>query len=270
MNWQLKSRVQRAIGALPTRLADPLYYVLQRRFGAFRAIDPLEHFGAAADMIEAVEEAGGSVNSASIFELGTGHRLNVPIALWLRGAASIVTVDLNRYLTPALVDQDLAFARRKPERVRDVLRNSSASPLDEVRLVQVLDPDTIEAIFVEAKRIVKPGGLLIHFVDFSDHFSHTDPSVSSINFLQFSAEEWDRLAGNRYMYHNRLRIDDYVALFEQLGLTVVSNAARVDERALMLLREGFPLHGSYRAKTPETLATHASIFVLSLKSEPPH
>ena len=50
-------------------------------------------------------------------------------------------------------------------------------------------------------------------VDYSDHFSHSDQTISSINFLRYSDDEWQRYAGNRYMYMNRLRHDDVLALF---------------------------------------------------------
>lgn len=44
----------------------------------------------------------------------------------------------------------------------------------------------IERILKEAKRILKKDGTAIHFIDLSDHFSHQDISISSINFLKFS------------------------------------------------------------------------------------
>jgi hypothetical protein len=32
---------------------------------------------------------------------------------------------------------------------------------------------------------------LVHNIDFTDHFSHSDPSISSVNFLQFSESQWN-------------------------------------------------------------------------------
>jgi len=63
----------------------------------------------------------------------------------------------------------------------------------------------LRSIFAEARRILKPKGIAIHFVDLSDHFSHQDDTISSINFLKFSDSEWNHLAGNEFAYCNRLR-----------------------------------------------------------------
>jgi hypothetical protein len=92
-------------------------------------------------------------------------------------------------------------------------------------------------------------------VDLSDHFAHSDGSISAINFLQFSEEEWARYAGNRYMYHNRLRIDDYVDLFGAAELEVLWLGRRTDARALKELRSGFVVNKRFGAKSPETNAT---------------
>jgi hypothetical protein len=68
-------------------------------------------------------------------------------------------------------------------------------------------------ILAEAKRILKPTGIAIHFVDLSDHFSHKDRSISSINFLKFSDSEWNRLAGNEFAYCHRLRAAIILSFF---------------------------------------------------------
>ena len=67
-------------------------------------------------------------------------------------------------------------------------------------------------ILSEAQRVLRPSGLAIHLIDYSDHFAHSDASISAINFLQYDDAAWSRLADNPYMYMNRLRADDYPAL----------------------------------------------------------
>ena len=53
----------------------------------------------------------------------------------------------------------------------------------------------IARILKEAKRILKKGGVAIHFIDLSDHFQHQDKSITRINFLRYSDEEWDKIGG---------------------------------------------------------------------------
>ncbi|SMN12505.1 hypothetical protein SPBRAN_1287 [uncultured Candidatus Thioglobus sp.] len=75
----------------------------------------------------------------------------------------------------------------------------------------------LKKILKEGNRIIKKDGLFIHIIDYSDHFSHSDKNISAINFLQYSDDDWDKYASNRYMYMNRIRHDDFLALFESSG-----------------------------------------------------
>ncbi len=112
----------------------------------------------------------------------------------------------------------------------------------------------IRDILAEAKRVLSKGGLLIHHIDLSDHFSHTDRSISSINFLQFTEQQWNKWAGNRFMYHNRLRAFEFYKLFKQEGVQIVSSEERMDYRALELLKKGFFLANRFIGHSPQELA----------------
>ena len=122
-------------------------------------------------------------------------------------------------------------------------------------VLQHIPPDILRNIITEARRLLKPGGLFVHWIDLSDHFSHGDHSISSVNFLRFSEKEWDRLAGNRFMYQNRLRIDDYIQILKGMGAAILSVNAHVNPHALELLQKGFPLDNRFAAKDPRTNAT---------------
>ena len=121
-------------------------------------------------------------------------------------------------------------------------------------VLQHIPPDILRSIIAEARRLLKPGGLFVHWIDLSDHFSHGDHSISSINFLRFSEKEWDRLSGNRYMYQNRLRIDDYVRILTEMDATILSVKEHVNPSALELLQKGFPLDSRFASKDPRTNA----------------
>jgi SAM-dependent methyltransferase len=122
-------------------------------------------------------------------------------------------------------------------------------------------PDALERILAEGKRLLRDGGLFVHGISLSDHFSHSDNSISSINFLQFTEDEWAYYAGNRFMYHNRLRIDDYLAVFERVGIAIVSVTSTLDDRAAEELRKGFPLDGRFKNKSIEVNATNGASLV---------
>lgn len=111
--------------------------------------------------------------------------------------------------------------------------------------------DALRSILLEGKRVLAPGGVALHHIDPSDHFSHEDSSLASINFLRFSEREWDRRAGNQFAYHNRLRSSHYRALFEECGYEIVRWQEWLDSRAVELLRNGFPLDPQFQGLAAE-------------------
>lgn len=123
-------------------------------------------------------------------------------------------------------------------------------------------PDALRAILQEAGRIVKPGGLFVHCIDYSDHFAHSDAAICAMNYLQFSDAEWMRYAGNRYMYMNRLLHDDYAELFRSLGQQVLAAHPRSDARTAQALGSGaLRPHARFAGKPAEVLAIKDAWYV---------
>lgn len=115
----------------------------------------------------------------------------------------------------------------------------------------------ILAMLVEARRLLRPEGVLLHIFDLSDHFSYGDESITKINFLRFSDAQWTRWAGNKYMYHNRLRPPEFVQLFQQAGVHILRELRGIDCRSLRELERDFPLYERFRHFQPEELAVGA-------------
>jgi SAM-dependent methyltransferase len=114
----------------------------------------------------------------------------------------------------------------------------------------------VQAILQEGNRLIRPGGLFIHQIDYSDHFSHSDSRLSPIHFLQYSEKQWARYAGNKYMYMNRLRHDDLLTLFADAGHDLVADDPYVDPHLLAGLTQGTcDVHARFRGKSPTVLAT---------------
>jgi SAM-dependent methyltransferase len=130
-------------------------------------------------------------------------------------------------------------------------------------VLQYIPPVDLHKIMREAKRLTREDGLIVHYIDLTDHFSHSDLSITYINFLQFSEDEWKRLAGNRYMYHSRLRIDDYLALFKTLECNIQETDTIIDERSLSAILQGLPLDERFKNKDPKTNATVRAWIVAS-------
>ena len=308
MHWKLKASIQNLLGNLPSNLANPIYYRLQRSFGGLRHPTPVSRLAAGIEIVRRIHRFGHSAASRAFLEIGTGHQLNLPLSLWLCGAGRVTTVDLNRYLQERLVLDDIAYLRRHENEVRDLFADVPQRGLFDERLEQLLagvhslrellsltqiqywapadarslplEADSIDyhvsftvlehihtavlrQIFQEGRRLLKPDGLFIHCIDFSDHFAHGNKAVSSVNFLQFSESEWNRLAGNRYMFHNRLRIDEFQELLVALNLEVLDLKTTVDDAAVEVLKNGFPLNDRFQNKDCRTNAASGAWAVAS-------
>lgn len=299
MKWYLKALAQNAIAALPERLADPLYYTLQRHAGELRKPRFDMRFDAALAVADMMATHRDGVAGKRVLEIGTGRTVDMPCALFLMGAAEVVTVDITRLLRPELVEASVAYLRAHwgayrprfaehtdPEaldarfdalcaampvqgnmsRVLSVMNVDYRAPADGARLplddrsidlmvtfvvLQHVPPDPMRAILEEGRRLLRDDGCMIHTANTGDHFAHVDSSLSPLEFLRWSERQWMLIAGNRFMYQNRMRADDYYDVFRRAGLKIAHVDELVDERALRDLRNGLPLHADWAARAPE-------------------
>ena len=313
MNWRLKALAQAAIARLPAKAGLEMYYQMQRAWGRLRRVDPLVGFEDGLRLVAGIEATGRSVVDGAVVEVGTGRRINVPIAFWLCGAASVVTLDRNPYFKPSLIEEDLAFIRREPWAVHAVFgaraeascfnerldlivhgqltvpelmaraRIDYVAPADARRIplndglvdfhvsnnvLEHVTPDELHGLLREGARLLARDGVMAHRVDFSDHFAECDSRISSVNFLRFSDQEWRIFAGNRYAYHNRLRIDDLESVIKGLGLEIVNVNAEIDEAALRALEAGMALDHRFAAKSKNVNATASALLVMARPRAP--
>jgi SAM-dependent methyltransferase len=80
--------------------------------------------------------------------------------------------------------------------------------------------DVLGPLMAESKRLLKPQGLALHSVNCGDHYAYFDRSITPLNYLRFTASQWQRW-NNGLLYQNRLRPSDFTALASQQGLKVV-------------------------------------------------
>jgi len=132
-------------------------------------------------------------------------------------------------------------------------------------VLEHIDINSLQSIFKEAKRVLKNNGCLIHLIDYTDHFSHTDRNLSNISFLSYSDRKIDFLMNNRYMYMNMLRHDDFLDFFKKNLYQVIYEENFIDKKLLLKLNQDknkFKLREEYFKKSNIILATESSWFVL--------
>ncbi|MDH6099448.1 class I SAM-dependent methyltransferase [Anabaenopsis sp. FSS-46] len=299
MNWKLKAKIQNLVSLLPPNISYSTYYWIQRNFGSLKKnkLNPISRLQAGIETCKCLEKVGQSPVGATFLEVGTGRRINTPLAFWLLGAERIITVDLNPYLKEELVKADLEYIKNHSTQIEDLFENRivnnrlnllisfTQSPFNLQDLLQFINvdyiapgdasqlsipsnsidfhtsytvfehipPEIIKAIIKEGKRVLKSNGLFVHKIDYSDHFSHSDKSISAINFLQFSDSEWNRIAGNRYMYMNRLRHDDFRKLFFESKCSILLEYPFYGDNLLPVL-DSLRIHSDYQFKNKQILS----------------
>jgi SAM-dependent methyltransferase len=90
---------------------------------------------------------GFDLHLKRVMEIGTGWRVDLPIAFYLCGASSVVTYDLHRYLKPRLVMSAVATFARHRRTLVDTLHGLAEPAEIERRLVALSAAGNIREVF---------------------------------------------------------------------------------------------------------------------------
>jgi len=118
-------------------------------------------------------------------------------------------------------------------------------------------PEILEEILLEFQRILRPSGMMSHFIDMSDHFAHLDPSITIYNFLRFSEAQWCFI-DNGIQPQNRWRINHYRQLYAKLGIEMIKEENRPGDVAAL---RTVPVHSDFSGIPENDLAISHSYFV---------
>jgi SAM-dependent methyltransferase len=237
--------------------------------------------------IRLLREAGADL-TGDVLELGTGWLPIVALLFHLAGARHLVLTDIRRLMDERTVARARTLvAAHLPEIAREfaaspaelrarleeplsysyfvpwrAARQSDCS-LDVIVSRTVLEhipPDVLEDYMLQFRRVLRPGGVMCHNVDNSDHWEHQDKSIGRLNFLRYEDGPLWRLASVS-AYQNRLRHSDYAAMFDRTGWVTILADGPADEQCLRDL-ETLPLAARFRDRDPRDLAALSSNFIL--------
>jgi SAM-dependent methyltransferase len=249
-NWRYKCQLQRAFSALPG--GHHLNYLFQRSLGGLPLPNdqlPIEYDKALRHR-QALDRLG--IGDGHTFEFGAGYDLHLPLIQAALGVGQQTVVDLRRVARgPLVVDMarrlhdldgvpaDWAMEAPQPDAsMADVLAtnritymapaDARASGLAAGSVDAVITTSTLEhipradlvLILAECHRVVRDDGGLSMLIDYSDHWSHFDHSITAYNFLQYSEVEWRRLNPD-LNYQNRMRNSEFLALFDAAGFDII-------------------------------------------------
>ena len=120
---------------------------------------------------------------------------------------------------------------------------------------------TLDKIFAESWRVLRPGGVVFHSVNCGDHYAYTDPSVGQLHYLQYSERQWRLLWNNDLQYQNRLRAIDFINLARKHDFEIVRDTTKVDPARLAELRALPRVAREFRGYSPEELCVTTVDFV---------
>jgi hypothetical protein len=113
----------------------------------------------------------------------------------------------------------------------------------------------LDSIIYESKRLIKQGGISLHLIDLSDHFAHQDKNITYINFLRYSDQEWNMIAGNNFAYCNRLRYSSYSDLLKKHNFKIIYEDKIIDDRSINELKNICKVDSKFENYSNTELAT---------------
>lgn len=262
---------------------------LKRRIVPYRD-NPNNSALALADGLEQVQllRAAGAT-FGDVLEFGTGWLPIIPFLFCLAGARQLVLTDVERLLDRQTIERAKRYIRENAHIVAAALRTPAPEilarldaalsryhapwdcgdqPSHSVDIItsraalEHIPPRSLDSLFDEFRRIVRPNGFMCHIVDNSDHWEHQDKRLSRVNFLRYEEGWCWRLAClNVQSYQNRLRHSDYLALFRRHGWEIVAAEGEPDRQCLKDLRT-LPLASDFAHRDRNDLAILRSAFVL--------
>ncbi|MEP4894281.1 class I SAM-dependent methyltransferase [Parasphingorhabdus sp.] len=259
IDWKLKSFLYSVLGHLPSgTLYAVQRYVTGRSKVRATAISPnwlfheenlinsgskrLIEFGAGKSLIQNIYLSKLSIEQTlvDLFRMVDIDQVNDAIA-----ALIALDVDIDGRPVNSLEDLKNFYGidYRAPVDMRNTKFESDRFDIciSTNTLEHISEPD-IRAILAELFRILKPGGRISAKIDYSDHYAHTDKKIGGMNFLQYSAEQWQRHNHDNH-YQNRLRHGHFKKLFDESGyLPNKAKAADYEENIPAHLNENILCH----------------------------
>ncbi len=293
MKWTTKSAVLRALDKIPG--GDELHYLLQRRVtkslprpraripeyvanfrrhvGAFRAREIdfgkglLMSFGAGWDLLENLVYYAYGVNRQVVFDIKPLARADLVDGLAASLALEPPEGSLRRPFPPLGANLKSALSSkygidyRAPGDARNTeLPTQSVDMIATSDTLEHIPKQALIEIISECRRVIAPTGVASMSIDYSDHFSHFDASISPYNFLRFDSGEWRRhnMASH---FQNRMRHRDYAELFRNAGFSVAGQEVVRPPNWPELLRRQ-PIATEFSGAEAEDLAIVRGYFIL--------
>lgn len=289
VDWRLEVARLAILGRLP--FGAGLRRMKRRVFGYAPNVGNL--LGALRNLDEMETELaslGRSFAAATVLEIGSGWFPAIPVTLSLRGAEKVFLSDLNQHMDESTFTTTLQFLNQHtpshprlraakgiddfalvylaPFNVADIA-DASLDLIISRTVLEHIFPAPLTSLLVALRPKLKPDGLMVHYIDHSDHLEHSDKSLSKINFLTWSTRRHSLVNRLTKEGENRLRHHEYGTLFEAAGYAVVRTKTHLHEPTQAVV-PSLRLAEPFRRMAPEQLATLSSIYIVAPRTPTAH
>ncbi len=286
MHWALKAATQKTLSHVPG--GGALYTSLQRAMGSLPPSD--ESFLGSVRMAEkhaaTIEEFGPkALEECRTYEFGAGATLVTAMTLYAMGLDNQVLTDVFPLARPWLLKHTVdQFERLLPSQFRRLPRlplsdmginyiaphapiYGHARQFDVVTTKSVLEhlpANEILPLLDQLRRRLSPGGIMVHHIDYSDHFGLSYPRISIYNFLRYSEQQWSWFNSD-FHYQNRMRHPDYVILFEKARLEIIRVDIDYGTPEDLAYLDSMPVDSRFSKYSKEELSIAHGYFVVRSK-----
>ena len=298
MNFKYKCQLQKLFSDLP--YGERLNYYFQRKVTKSLPPSNKQFLDKVATAVQHQQyfEEYNQIDQTTgkYYEFGAGWTLTVPMAMGVMGY-DVHCIDIRRLLFPHLVQDsmqkfirnreqlDLPCIKKWPkmgelkglqERLREGFGLRYFAPLDardtgfdsgkfdfmsSTFTMEHIPKKDIKPILQECYRLLNDGGVLSMSIDYQDHWSYFDKSISVYNYLTYSANEWSKLNPSLH-YQNRLRHSDYMSIIYETDFEVVKEEPWMPSDTDYDVLSNLELHEDYHNYALTDLGMRACEIVL--------
>lgn len=292
MNHKTKSLIFKTLNVLPNSLGYGIYHQLQKflnRNSVNFKIKTNDRSFKEAMLI--LEKEGIDLEDKTVLELGSGWAPIIPYFFThFADVARVATYDINEHYDSKTIAKlnayyksnyqiDIASENGKYALPSNVTYYPKTNLADEnTKLNEHIDlvfsrfvlehipPEDLLKIHQSFAKILPKSAYILHMISPSDHRAYNDKSLSYYDFLKYSPKEWKQ-HHTKFDYHNRLRLPNYLEIFEKAGYEVVSldyDTCDKNSEKYRKFKE-LTLHKDFQEYTEEELLAGSINILLKLK-----
>lgn len=288
MRHQHKTMLFKCLSILPKSLGDYIYGKLQYFANRNSILNKIKLSKITFDKtVKICQDLNYDLSSKTLLEIGSGWYPILPYYFVFFGKIKTVyTYDINEHYNKNAIKKFNSifseFNNSKfsyPKNVYNLPKNIIYFPKTDIITAQIPIADVIFSRYVlshmnekdivdfhhKLKNSLPKGTIIIHFISPSDLRQHNDRSISLQDFLQYSKKQWNNIQ-TRFDYHNRLRLPQFIQIFNQVGIEIVHLDYKFDsiDSENQKLFSKVTLHQDFQNFSKEELTASNIIVVLKL------